>query len=60
MNKKFLDYMQRDFRENSGSLCTLDRRLRYYSINKTGKNVSVQEFQQVILEEITGPWCLLG
>ena len=60
MNEKFLDYIQRDFREYSGSLCTLDRRLRYYSTNKTDKNVSIQKFQQVVLEEITRPGCLLG
>ena len=32
---EILDYMQRDFPEYAWSLCTLDRRLRYFDIYKT-------------------------
>ena len=52
--------MQRDFREHNWSFCTLDRRLRYFNIYKADKNVSLEEVQQVVLEEISGPGHLLG
>ena len=52
--------MQHDFPEYPWSLRTLDRRLRYFNIYKTDKNVSVEEIQQVVLEEISGPGRLLG
>ena len=56
---EILDYMQRDFPEYAWSLRTLDRRLRYFNICKTDKNVSVEEVQQVVLEEISRPGRLL-
>ena len=57
---EILDYMQRDFPEYAWSLRTLDRRLRYFNIYKTDKNVSAEEIQRVVLEEISGPGRLLG
>ena len=40
---EILDYMQRDFPGYAWSLRTLDRRIRYFNIYKTDKNVSVEE-----------------
>ena len=57
---EILDYIQRGFPVYSWSLCTVDRRLRYFNIYKTDKNVSEEEVQQVALEEISGPGRLLG
>ena len=45
--------MQRDFPEYAWSLCTLDRRLRYFDIYKTEQNVSVEKVQGVVLEKIS-------
>ena len=60
MTDRNLDYMQRDFPEYTWSLRTLDRRLRYFNIYRTDKNVSVEVVQRIALEEISGPGCLLG
>ena len=49
-----------DFLEYAWSHRTLDRRLRYFNIYKTDKNVSVEEVQRVVLEEIWGTGRLLG
>ena len=57
---EILDYMQRDFPKHAWILRTLGRRLRYFNMYKTDQNVSVEEVQRIILEEILGPWCLLG
>ena len=54
------DYMQPDFPEYAWSLRTLDRRLRYSNIYKTGKNVTIEEVQRVVLNETSGPGHLLG
>ena len=51
--------MQRDFPEHTWSLRTLDRRLRYFNIYRTDKNVWVEEVQRVVLEEISGAGRLL-
>ena len=56
---EILNYMERDFSEYAWSLRTSDRRLRYFNIYKTDKNVSIEEVQRVILEEISGPGRLL-
>ena len=55
-----LDYIHRGFPVYSWNLRTVDRRLRYFNIYKTDKNVPVKEVQQVVLEEISGPGRLLG
>ena len=52
--------MQRDFPEYAWSLRTLDRRLRYFNIYNKDKNISVEEVQLVVLEEISEPGSLLG
>ena len=52
--------MQRDFLEYAWNLRTLGRRLRYFNIYKTDKNVLVEEVQQVVVEESSGPGRLLG
>ena len=52
--------MQRDFPEYPWSLRTLDRRPRYFNIDKTDKNVSVLELRGVVREEISGLGRLLG
>ena len=57
---EILDYMLRDFPEYAWSLRTLDRRLRYFDIYKMDKHVSVEEVQQMVLKEISGPGRLLG
>ena len=51
--------MQRDFPEYAWSLRTLATRFRYFDIYKSDMNVSIEEVQWVILEEISGPGCLL-
>ena len=37
-----------------------NRRIRYFNIYKTDKNVSVEEVQRIVLEEISGPGPVLG
>ena len=52
--------MQRDFLEYTWSLPTLGRRLRYFNINKTHKNIPIEVVQRIVLEEISGPVLLSG
>ena len=44
--------MQRDFAKYAWSLCTLNRRLRNFNTYKTDKNVSKEELQRVVLEDL--------
>lgn len=58
--KEVLTYMKRDFAGYPWSMRTLDRRLRYFNIYHTDKNVTPSQLKQVLESELKGPGQLLG
>ena len=52
---EILDYMARDFPNYAWSVRTLDRRLRYFEIYYTDIDVTVEQDEQVVWEELEGP-----
>ena len=57
---EILDFMLRDYGQYQRSIRTLDRRLRYFNIYYTEKNVTVAEVRQAVQNELEGPGILLG
>jgi hypothetical protein len=49
---EILDYMARDFPNYTWSVRTLDRRLRYFEIYYTHIDVTVEQDEQVVWEEL--------
>lgn len=49
---EILDYMARDFPNYAWSVRTLDRRLRYFEIYYTDIDVTVEQDEQVVWEEL--------
>ena len=58
--QEILSYMKRDFSQYSWSLITLNRRLRFFSIYRHDKNVTVDEVTEAIKKECKEPGQLLG
>jgi len=58
--EEILDFVVRDFREYAWSLRTLDRRLRYFGISFTDRNVTVDQVKTAVRKELDGPGQLLG
>ena len=56
--KEILDFM--NYAEYSWSFRSLDRRLRYFDIYYTDRNVSVQEVKDAVKLEVNRPGKLLG
>ena len=57
---EILDYMVRDFPDYACSIRTLDRRLRYFEIFYTDVDVTVEQVEQVVRQELEGPGNMLG
>ncbi|KXJ15658.1 uncharacterized protein LOC110237035 [Exaiptasia diaphana] len=58
--KEILDFMVRDFDEYTWSIRTLDRRLAYFEIKYTNRNIALDEIQDAVKKEMDGPGKLLG
>ena len=58
--QEILSYMKRDFSQQSWSLITLNRRLRFFNIYRHAKNVTIDEVTEAIKKECKGPGQLLG
>ena len=58
--QEILSYMKRDFSQQSWSLITLNRRLRFFNIYRHDKNVTIGEVTEAIKKECKGPGQLLG
>jgi len=58
--EEILSFVQRDFAQYAWSIRSLDRRLRYFDIFYSDKNVTVGEVRQAVAKEIDGPGKLLG
>ena len=58
--EEILDFVKRDFSHYTWSLRTLDRRLKFFDIHRTGRDVTVDELREAVNEELEGPGQLLG
>ena len=58
--EEILDFLSRDFPEYAWSLRTLDRRLQYFGISYTNRNVTIGQLQTAVKNEMEGPGQLLG
>ncbi|XP_028412603.1 uncharacterized protein LOC114535505 [Dendronephthya gigantea] len=58
--EEILDFLLRDFPEYAWSLRTLDRRLQYFDISYTDRNVTIDQLQTAVRKEMEGPGQLLG
>lgn len=58
--REMLDFLQRDYSQYPWSLCSLDRRMCYFGIFYTDKEVTVEEVKCAVEKEIDGPGKLLG
>ena len=57
---EILDFMKRDSSQYAWSLSSLDRRMRYFDIHYTDKNVTVEQIRDAVKKEVDGPGKLLG
>ena len=58
--EEILDFVKRDFSHYTWSLRTLDRRLKFFDIHRTDRDVTVDELREAVNEELEGPGQLLG
>ena len=58
--EEILSFLRRDFSQYQWSIRTLDRRLRYFDIYYSDKNVTVHKVREAVAEELDGPGKLLG
>ena len=58
--KEVLDFMERDYSQYPWSLRSLDRRMRYFDIYYTDKDVTVDQVIDAVEKEVSGPGRLLG
>ena len=58
--EEILDFVKRDFSHYAWSLHTLDRRLKFIDIHRTGRDVTVDELREAVNEELEGPGQRLG
>ena len=57
---EILDFLSRDFPEYAWSLRTLDRRMQYFDLGYTDRNVTIDQIQTAVKNEMEGPGQLLG
>ena len=57
---EILDFLNRDYSQYAWSLSSLDRRMRYFDISYTDRNVTVEQVREAVVKEIDGPGKLLG
>ena len=61
--KEMVNFLERDYPDYSWSLCSLDRRLRYFDIYYKDESVSVEEVRDAVAKELQGPgklhWCIV-
>ena len=55
-----MDFLKRDYPQYAWSLSSLDRRMRYFDISYTDKNVTVEQVEEAVAKESDGPGKLLG
>lgn len=58
--EEIMDFLLRDFPEYAWSLRTLDRRLQYFDISYTDRNVTIDQLQTAVKKEIERPGQFLG
>ena len=58
--REILDFVCRDFDQYAWSLRSLDRRLEYFNIRYTDRNVELGEIETAVRQEMDGPGKLLG
>ena len=54
------DFVKRDFPQYTWSIRTLDRRLRYFGIFYTDRDITVEQVNETVAKELEGPGRLLG
>eukprot|EP00112_Aurelia_sp_Birch-Aquarium-sp1_P015018 Seg3293.1 transcript_id=Seg3293.1/GoldUCD/mRNA.D3Y31 product="hypothetical protein" protein_id=Seg3293.1/GoldUCD/D3Y31 len=59
-HEEVLDYVERDFKQYAWSLRTLQRHLCYFGIKHVDKDVSIDQVQGAVRQELEGPGKLLG
>ena len=52
--KEMLDFLKRDFPNYAWSIPTLDRRIRYFNIFYTERNVTLDEIKEAVGKELEG------
>ena len=57
---KILDFLKRDYSQYAWSLSSLDRRMRYFDVHYTDRNVTVEQVREALTKEVGGPGKLLG
>ncbi|XP_028412126.1 uncharacterized protein LOC114534852 [Dendronephthya gigantea] len=57
---EMLDFLRRDFPQYAWSIRTLDRRLSYFELKRTDRNVTVDQVKEAVQKELNGPGQLLG
>jgi hypothetical protein len=57
---EILDFLKCHYPQYAWSLSLLDRRMRYFDISYTDKNVTVKQVEEAVAKEIDGPGKLLG
>ena len=53
--EEILSFLRKDFSQYQWSIRTLDRRLRYFDIYYSDKNVTVHKVREAVAEEVHGP-----
>ena len=57
---EILDFLKRDYSQYAWSLSSLDRRMRYFDVRYTDRNVTVEQVRKAVAKEVDGPGKLLG
>ena len=57
---EILDFLKRDYSQYAWSLSSLDRRMRYFDVHYTDRNVTVEQVREALTKEVGGPGKLLG
>ena len=58
--RKILSFVKKDFPQYTWSVRTLDRRLRYFEIYYSDKDVDIDQVKEAVVGELEGPGKLLG
>ena len=59
LRREILDFVNRDYSEYAWSFSSLDRRMRYFGLHYTDRNM-VEEIRLAVEKEVDGPGKLLG
>ena len=58
--REILNFVEKDFPQYTWSVRTLDRRLRYFEIYYSDKDVDIDQVKEAVASELEGPRKLLG